>query len=80
MTEPADNPGPSYDALLHQPPDWQTDLPAEAPPAEEAAPPEIPPSPLRIVEAMLFIGAGDLGKGCPEAGRPTDAAGWPATL
>jgi segregation and condensation protein B len=48
MTEPTPDPGPSYDALLHQPPGGEEDAPAT------------PPAPLRIVEAMLFVGGAPL--------------------
>ena len=69
MTEPIDegasatpvseNLGQSYDALLHQEMNWQVDLPPEVPaalPPDATPAPAMPPSPLRIVEAMLFIG------------------------
>ncbi len=48
--------GRTYAAILGDVP-WQADVPPEPPPPEE---PETPPAPLRIIEALLFVGGSPL--------------------
>lgn len=51
--------GQSYEALLYQS-DWQPDLPPDEEKTVAAVVSATPPSPLRIVEALLFIGGAPL--------------------
>lgn len=64
MTEPsaasAEELGRTYGAMLGEQ-DWQVDaVPVDPPDVAEVRSPEAPPPPLRIVEAMLFIGGAPL--------------------
>src|SRR5690242_15421120 len=55
---PPEEPDRSGEALLPLQ-EWAVDVPPEEPPPAEpppAAPPETPPSPVRIIEALLFTG------------------------
>ncbi len=53
---PPEELGGSYEELLPQQA-WSVDLPPEeAPPPPPASPPETPPAPVRILEALLFMG------------------------
>ena len=60
-TPPPEDLGHSYDALLHQ--NWSVDVPTGevvAAPSPDPTASEIPPTPLRIVEALLFTGGAPL--------------------
>jgi segregation and condensation protein B len=57
MSDKAEELGRSYEALLGTTP-WEQDAPAEPGPPE--ANDAVPPSPLRIVEALLFVGGAPL--------------------
>src|SRR6266852_5024768 len=51
--------GRSYEAVLAQQP-WDVDVPELPPTAAAPAPAENPPSPVRIIEALLFVGGAPL--------------------